>query len=70
MTDEFVLDPKGSHLVLARWDGFRDVAGIALRRVGVAVHTAIRRLAEPTVWEWLGNWRARIDREAPAWSGR
>ena len=24
-------------------------------------------LAEPTVWPWLGNWRARIDREAPAW---
>jgi predicted amidohydrolase len=25
-------------------------------------------LAEPTLWEWIGNWRARIDREAPAWS--
>jgi len=25
-------------------------------------------LAEPTVWEWIGNWRARIDREAPAWA--
>ena len=26
---------KGSHLVLARWDGYRDVAAIALRRVTV-----------------------------------
>ena len=25
-------------------------------------------LAEPTLWPWLGNWRARIDREAPAWA--
>ncbi len=25
-------------------------------------------LAEPTIWPWLGNWRARIDRETPAWS--
>jgi predicted amidohydrolase len=25
-------------------------------------------LAEPTIWPWLGNWRARIPREAPAWS--
>ena len=25
-------------------------------------------LAEPTVWPWLGNWRARIQRESPAWS--
>jgi hypothetical protein len=25
-------------------------------------------LAEPTLWPWLGNWRARIDREAPAWT--
>jgi predicted amidohydrolase len=24
-------------------------------------------LAEPTVWPWIGNWRARIQREAPAW---
>jgi predicted amidohydrolase len=26
-------------------------------------------LALPTVWPWIGNWRARIGREAPAWSG-
>ena len=26
---------KGSHLVLARWDGYRDVAAIALRRVTI-----------------------------------
>ncbi len=26
---------KGSHLVLARWDGYRDVASIALRRVTI-----------------------------------
>jgi predicted amidohydrolase len=25
-------------------------------------------LGEPTLWPWVGNWRARIDREAPAWS--
>jgi predicted amidohydrolase len=25
-------------------------------------------LAEPTLWPWVGNWRARIEREAPAWS--
>ncbi len=25
-------------------------------------------LAPPTVWEWIGNWRPRIDREAPAWA--
>jgi len=25
-------------------------------------------LAQPTVWPWIGHWRARIDREAPAWS--
>ena len=25
-------------------------------------------LAAPTLWPWVGNWRARIDREAPAWS--
>jgi predicted amidohydrolase len=24
-------------------------------------------LAEPTLWPWIGNWRARVDREAPAW---
>ena len=27
-------------------------------------------LAAPTLWPWVGNWRARIDREAPAWSPR
>jgi predicted amidohydrolase len=37
---------------------------------GAEVVLATVDLAEPTVWEWLGNWRARIDREAPAWSGR
>jgi predicted amidohydrolase len=25
-------------------------------------------LALPVLWPWVGNWRARIDREAPAWS--
>jgi predicted amidohydrolase len=25
-------------------------------------------LATPTLWPWIGDWRARIDREAPAWS--
>ena len=25
-------------------------------------------LALPVLWPWIGNWRARIDREAPAWS--
>lgn len=35
---------------------------------GSEVVLATVDLAEPTVWEWLGNWRARIDREAPAWS--
>jgi len=25
-------------------------------------------LAAPVLWPWVGNWRARIDREAPAWS--
>jgi predicted amidohydrolase len=25
-------------------------------------------LAEPVLWPWVGNWRARIDHEAPAWS--
>jgi predicted amidohydrolase len=24
-------------------------------------------LAQPTVWPWVGAWRARIEREAPAW---
>jgi predicted amidohydrolase len=35
---------------------------------GAEVVLATVDLAEPTVWEWLGNWRARIQREAPAWS--
>jgi predicted amidohydrolase len=35
---------------------------------GSEVVLATVDLAEPTVWEWLGNWRARLDREAPAWS--
>jgi len=35
---------------------------------GSEVVVATVDLAEPTVWPWLGNWRARIDREAPAWS--
>jgi predicted amidohydrolase len=25
-------------------------------------------LNEPTLWPWVGNWRARVAREAPAWS--
>jgi predicted amidohydrolase len=25
-------------------------------------------LSAPVLWPWVGNWRARIDREAPAWS--
>jgi len=25
-------------------------------------------LAAPTIWPWIGNWRARIWREAPSWS--
>ncbi len=25
-------------------------------------------LAAPVLWPWVGNWRARIDREAPAWA--
>jgi predicted amidohydrolase len=26
-------------------------------------------LAQPTVWLWIGAWRARIEREAPVWAG-
>jgi len=36
---------------------------------GSEVVLATVDLAEPTAWEWIGNWRARIHREAPAWSG-
>jgi predicted amidohydrolase len=25
-------------------------------------------LGQPTVWPWIGNWRARVQREAPAWA--
>lgn len=35
---------------------------------GAEVVLATVDLAEPTAWEWIGNWRARIAREAPAWS--
>jgi predicted amidohydrolase len=35
---------------------------------GAEVVLATVDLAGPTAWEWIGNWRARIAREAPAWS--
>jgi len=34
---------------------------------GSEVVLATVDLAEPTAWDWIGNWRARVDREAPAW---
>jgi predicted amidohydrolase len=41
---------------------------IADAKADPAVVLATVDLAEPTLWDWIGNWRARVDREAPAWS--
>jgi predicted amidohydrolase len=35
---------------------------------GAEVVLATVDLAQPTAWDWIGNWRARIPREAPAWA--
>jgi predicted amidohydrolase len=41
---------------------------IADARADPEVVLATVDLAEPTLWPWIGNWKARVDREAPAWS--
>jgi len=61
------------HVVASGYDfrsGIFDRRGerIADAKADPAVVVATVDLAEPTLWEWIGNWRARIDREAPAWS--
>ena len=61
------------HVVASGYDfrsGIFDRRGerIADAKADPAVVVARVDLAEPTLWEWIGNWRARIDREAPAWS--
>jgi len=61
------------HVVASGYDfrsGIFDRRGerIADAKGDPAVVVATVDLAEPTLWEWIGNWRARIDREAPAWS--
>jgi predicted amidohydrolase len=61
------------HVVASGYDfrsGIFDRKGerIADAKADPAVAVATVDLAAPTRWDWIGNWRARIDREAPAWS--
>jgi predicted amidohydrolase len=46
----------------------REGVRIADAKADPEVVLATVDLAEPTLWPWVGNWRARIAREAPAWS--
>ena len=61
------------HVVASGYDfrtGIFDRKGerIADAKADPEVVLATVDLAAPTLWPWVGNWRARIDREAPAWS--
>jgi predicted amidohydrolase len=61
------------HVVASGYDfrtGIFDRKGerIADAKTDPEVVLATVDLAAPTLWPWVGNWRARIDREAPAWS--
>jgi predicted amidohydrolase len=61
------------HVVASGYDfrtGIFDRKGerIADAKSDPEVVVATVDLAEPALWPWIGNWRARIDREAPAWS--
>jgi predicted amidohydrolase len=61
------------HVVASGYDfrsGIFDRKGerIADAKGDPSVVVATVDLAEPTLWEWIGNWRARVEREAPAWS--
>jgi predicted amidohydrolase len=61
------------HLVASGYDfrtGIFDRKGerIADAKTDPEVVLATVDLAAPVLWPWVGNWRARIEREAPAWS--
>jgi predicted amidohydrolase len=61
------------HLVASGYDfrtGIFDRKGdrIADAKKDPEVVVATVDLALPTLWPWVGNWRARIDREAPAFT--
>jgi predicted amidohydrolase len=60
------------HVVASGYDfrsGIFDRRGerIADAKGDPSVVMATVDLAAPTLWEWIGNWRARVDREAPSW---
>jgi predicted amidohydrolase len=61
------------HVVASGYDfrtGIFDRKGerIADAKKDPEVVVATVDLALPTLWPWVGNWRARIDREAPAFT--
>ncbi len=61
------------HVVASGYDfrtGIFDRKGerIADAKADPEVVVATVDLAAPVLWPWIGNWRARIDREAPAWT--
>ena len=61
------------HVVASGYDfrtGIFDRKGerIADAKTDPEVVLATVDLAAPVLWPWVGNWRARIHREAPAWS--
>ncbi len=61
------------HVVASGYDfrtGIFDRKGerIADAKADPEVVLATVDLGEPALWPWVGNWRARIAREAPAWS--
>ena len=61
------------HVVASGYDfrtGIFDRMGerIADAKADPEVVLATVDLAAPVLWPWVGNWRARIEREAPAWS--
>ena len=61
------------HVVASGYDfrtGIFDRKGerIADAKTDPEIVLATVDLAAPALWPWVGNWRARIEREAPAWS--
>ncbi len=61
------------HVVASGYDfrtGIFDRRGerIADAKTDPEVVVATVDLALPTLWPWIGNWRARVDREAPAFT--